>query len=150
VARKSSPTSAPASVYRAFDESGELLYVGMSSGPRERFNQHAKDRPWWDEVARIEVERFPTRAEAARAEVEAIRTERPLHNVVHANARDLDGLREQIATHGARRERAFDDAAIEMAELAQLAPIAIAAGMTKMEFSRLAQISRPTLDDLLR
>jgi len=74
-------------LYRFFDSAGRLLYVGISGNPGRRFHQHSGEKPWWADVDRSTMEHFATRAEAEAAEVAAIKTERPLHNVVHNNDR---------------------------------------------------------------
>jgi len=73
-------------LYRFFDADDRLLYVGIAGNPGRRFHQHANGpdgKPWWSHVARSTMEHFDTREEAAAAEVAAIVTERPMHNVVH-------------------------------------------------------------------
>src|SRR5687767_1150705 len=67
-------------VYRLRDAKGRLLYVGMTSHGFTRWHQHAMTQPWWPDVARIDVEHFPTREDAAQAEENAIRNEAPLYN----------------------------------------------------------------------
>jgi hypothetical protein len=73
-------------LYRFFDADDRLLYIGISLSAVQRAAGHRHRQPWWDDVARMDVEHFPdvTRDEILRIEREAIRTERPLHNVVHA------------------------------------------------------------------
>jgi hypothetical protein len=68
------------SVYRCFDASGRLLYLGHSSNVPVRTSQHALYSPWWPEVARVQAELFATVLEALAAEEDAIRDEHPLHN----------------------------------------------------------------------
>ena len=75
-------------LYRFFDADDRLLYVGIAGNPGRRFHQHANGpdgKPWWSHVARSTMEHFDTREEAAAAEVAAIVTEHPLHNVAHNN-----------------------------------------------------------------
>lgn len=69
----------PTWLYR-LHSSSELLYVGVSSDPRSRFATHRR-KPWWSEVAYVELKWFPSRAAAFAAEREAIATEVPIHNV---------------------------------------------------------------------
>ncbi|WP_197508013.1 GIY-YIG nuclease family protein, partial [Mycobacterium sp. 1245801.1] len=71
-------------LYRFYSRSDRLLYVGITGDPSARFSAHRHTQPWWEEVATIRIERFPTRDEAARAEVVAIQTERPKYNRTHA------------------------------------------------------------------
>lgn len=93
-------------VYRLFDEHGFLLYVGIAADVKARFSQHSKDKPWWPDVARWEVEWFRDRATAAAAEAAAIVEEGPAYNVsgapeprksdeasVERMVADIDGFR---------------------------------------------------------
>lgn len=70
----------PHAVYRFWDASDRLLYVGLTVDPGLRWKAH-KRRDWWRSVARATLEWFPDRASAERAEREAIRNEDPVHNV---------------------------------------------------------------------
>lgn len=78
-----SPDARPADhcLYRHFDGSGVLLYVGITSRIGERIRDHKRHSCWWLEITRIEIERFASRAELIEAEKAAIRSENPLHNV---------------------------------------------------------------------
>jgi hypothetical protein len=105
-------------VYRLYAADDTLLYVGIAYNPKERWRSHARDRAdtWWPLVARRDVEWFATRTEAAAAEVAAIVTEQPLHNVAHTNRdqRPYGGLRSgqkmyELACH-AFGERPFTQA----------------------------------------
>lgn len=49
---------------------GEALYIGASLNPA-RPSQHG-DKPWWSDVAWIEIEHFDTREEAHAAEQEIL------------------------------------------------------------------------------
>lgn len=69
-----------ADLYRHFDASGQLLYVGFSLRGHERQEKHRKQAPWWDRVARIEIQKFQTEAEARAAERLEIAAHRPLMN----------------------------------------------------------------------
>lgn len=68
------------SVYLYFDESGILLYVGITAQGILRNRQHNSDKEWWPLVARQEVEHFSTRVAAREREVELISTYRPPFN----------------------------------------------------------------------
>ena len=76
-------TDSTTDLYRYFDAEGRLLYVGISFSAIARAAQHREDKGWWQDVARMHVEHLPTRSDAVNAERHAIRTEQPLHNVVH-------------------------------------------------------------------
>ncbi|WP_051813489.1 GIY-YIG nuclease family protein [Kitasatospora sp. MBT63] len=75
-------------LYRLFDAAGVLLYVGIASHLPRRFEKHAKDKPWWTDVARKEIEWFDGRSAAESAEEFAIVAERPLHNKKMAREED--------------------------------------------------------------
>lgn len=68
-------------LYRLRDADGALLYVGISQSAMRRLGEHAASKSWWDEVARVDVEHFATRAEAVAAEWRAIGDENPRHNI---------------------------------------------------------------------
>lgn len=80
-------TTAHHVLYRFFDADGALLYVGITMNAPARFGQHRDDKPWWADVARIDMEHFDSREEVLEAEAEAIIAEHPAHNVVHNTAR---------------------------------------------------------------
>ncbi|MEV8494523.1 GIY-YIG nuclease family protein [Streptomyces sp. NPDC052002] len=67
-------------VYRLYDKAGQLLYVGTTASPEDRWGQHAREKLWWSSVARAAVEWHPDRTEALAAERAAIQSEGPLHN----------------------------------------------------------------------
>lgn len=66
-------------LYRHFDASGRLLYVGISLSAVQRLAQHASS-DWSADIRRVDVEVYPTRDAALAAEAVAIRDERPEHN----------------------------------------------------------------------
>lgn len=78
----------PARVYRLFDRSGTLLYVGVTRNWTNRRVAHKRSQPWWGDVCeeRTCFEDFSTCSEALRRELEVIRTEHPLHNVAGVEA----------------------------------------------------------------
>jgi hypothetical protein len=62
----------------------------------------------------------------------------------------MDEIRNALTAHGKARAAAKAKAAEESAAIRELAPRALAAGLTKSEVARLAQVSRPALDAMLR
>lgn len=72
----------PQTLYRMYAVDGTLLYVGITQRQMQRFHQHASQKQWWGDVARIDVQHYPDRQAVADAERAAIETERPRHNVV--------------------------------------------------------------------
>lgn len=77
----------PYFLYRAADETGELLYIGITSNVALRVGQHATAKPWWPEVADIQVEMFPCHKSALAAEKAAIKEGKPRFNITHAKPR---------------------------------------------------------------
>jgi len=75
-------------LYRFFDESGCLLYVGISTVGPSRWKSHSKEKPWWTDVASSTVKHFTTRQAAESAEISAIKSEYPVHNKMHAVTND--------------------------------------------------------------
>lgn len=69
-------------LYRLFDESDRLLYVGVSHKPDVRWGQHSEEKEWWPQVDRRAIEWHDSRGSAERAELLAIANERPAYNVV--------------------------------------------------------------------
>lgn len=67
-------------LYRHFDSNGGLLYVGISLSPTYRLSQHRATAPWFDDIATITIENYPTRQAALEAEARAIHYENPAHN----------------------------------------------------------------------
>lgn len=73
----------PTALYRFFAADNRLLYVGITHRLNGRLSAHKRDKPW-QEVARIELEHYPTREQALAAEERAIKSEKPAWNVVHS------------------------------------------------------------------
>lgn len=71
-------------VYRFFDAADQLLYVGYTVDPIERFSRHSKpyseSTRWWPLQHHYTLVTFDSEADARAAETRAIRLERPLYN----------------------------------------------------------------------
>jgi hypothetical protein len=74
-----------AQLYRHFDATGRLLYVGISLFAFRRLAAHERNAGWWKDVRTVTITPpYRTRAEvAAAAEIEAIRNEKPRYNQQH-------------------------------------------------------------------
>lgn len=70
----------PTQLYRHFDASGRLLYVGISNDARQRLQQHLKCCDWRARFSSMTVEEHPTRGSAVDAEARAILEEHPIYN----------------------------------------------------------------------
>lgn len=67
-------------VYRIYDASGVLLYVGITNNLTVRWSEH-KSKPWWRVAGnRYDVRWYPSRTVAAMEEKHAIMTEHPKYN----------------------------------------------------------------------
>lgn len=70
-------------LYRLYDASGSLLYIGITGKPKTRFAQHAVEKPWWVDVAEIETDSsFVSRVVLEEHERRAIIAEKPCYNTV--------------------------------------------------------------------
>jgi hypothetical protein len=73
-------------LYRFYDASGDLLYVGITGTLSVRMEAHRRESPWWREAEFVSIESYanwdfkPWSAEARKAESHAIRTEYPKYN----------------------------------------------------------------------
>jgi predicted GIY-YIG superfamily endonuclease len=72
-------------LYRVYGENDALLYIGISIDVTVRLEHHSRTQSWWHETSRVEIERLGTsdRAVAEEFEADAIRAERPKHNIIH-------------------------------------------------------------------
>lgn len=70
-------------LYRHYSETGDLLYIGISLNHVQRLTQHQKTASWFEQIQRIEIEKFDSRPEVELAEQAAIKAERPLYNISH-------------------------------------------------------------------
>ena len=68
-------------LYRFFAEDGSLLYVGLTVNPGARLRKHKAEKPWWSTIASITIEQHTSLEELRKAERDAIRTEKPAHNI---------------------------------------------------------------------
>ena len=66
-------------LYRHFDITGALLYVGISVEPKSRIYGHARAH-WYADIVRTTEQWFDDRKVALTAELAAIKSENPLHN----------------------------------------------------------------------
>ena len=71
----------PHYVYRCYDATGALLYVGCTNNPVARLAQHRKSSWWFERTATTRLLVFPNRLYALDRERQAIAEEMPLCNV---------------------------------------------------------------------
>ena len=70
-------------LYRHFDSEGVLLYVGVSLSALTRLVAHQQNSHWFWDIGRVDVSKFETRQASLDAEIQAIRNEKPLYNILH-------------------------------------------------------------------
>lgn len=87
------------SLYRLFDASDRLLYIGISNSALARWEAHRKSKPWWPEVANVSVEHFDSRQAAFAAEALAIKEEGPPYNSQRLVAEPVDEAPEEDLRH---------------------------------------------------
>jgi hypothetical protein len=73
-------------VYKTYDAEWVPLYFGISNDFGRRWQQEAREKSWWPEVAHQTVDWYDDEPTARAAEREAIRAENPRHNIVHRKA----------------------------------------------------------------
>lgn len=74
-------------MYRVFDDTGRLIYVGSSRNWPGRLRNHESASWWFSLVAKIRVQVFPSKDAAQAAECVAIQEEQPAFNVHHTGRR---------------------------------------------------------------
>lgn len=110
-------------LYRLYAADGALLYVGISRSALRRLGQHLAEKPWAEEVARTTVEWFDTREAAAAAEVAAIVTERPRHNIAHNRAQQAQQQHQRWSVESVLRPVVPDNDRLTTAEIAEITRI---------------------------
>jgi len=87
-------------LYRCYDATNTLLYVGMTNDPETRIQYHRRNQPWWHHVDHIRLQNLPNRDALVRAETAAIQLEQPLYNIVNANIRAQSRSRSRLGARG--------------------------------------------------
>lgn len=67
-------------VYRIYDGSGNLLYVGSTTSLKRRLIAHKGTQAWWGDAATVEGEVYPTIEAARLEETQQIAELKPQHN----------------------------------------------------------------------
>lgn len=134
-------------LYRVFDSTGKLLYVGISQNPDIRFGQHSQTKLWWSEVDVRKVEWYETRAEAATAEKVAIKAEMPHWNLHHAVPQISDSEATRIFNE---YRAAREEAALLLPIIKEQAVQGMKAGATATQLAELTGISAEVFRRLAR
>jgi predicted GIY-YIG superfamily endonuclease len=77
------------SLYRFYDATGALLYIGITNSIPRRLGEHDERKPWFANAVRATFEHHPSRAAALTAEKKAIKKEQPRYNIVHNHGREV-------------------------------------------------------------
>lgn len=104
-------------LYRMFNECGQLLYVGATVNIGLRLRDHARLRPWWDEVARIDLERCDSHDELISKESAAILIEGPKYNTIQMKEPSWAGRSMRPKGDGALFQRSSDGVWVGRVEL---------------------------------
>ena len=88
-------------LYRHFDSTGKLLYVGIARNWIARLEAH-QGSVWFKRITEVRLQHFEDEAGARLAEEMAIRSERPLFNVVTPQRRPtvMHALRGYLSSNG--------------------------------------------------
>lgn len=76
----SPPRDGWAAVYRLYSDGGELLYIGSTVNPPQRWSHHKGTKDWWPSVAAYRLDWWPGAEQAYAEEYKAIRAEQPKRN----------------------------------------------------------------------
>jgi predicted GIY-YIG superfamily endonuclease len=71
-------------IYRLYSSEDQLLYIGITNNPNQRFRHHRSTSSWYTKVARQDVRKINcTKDQIELMERDAINRENPAHNVIH-------------------------------------------------------------------
>lgn len=71
----------PTDLYQAFNDNGEILYVGISHNAITRLRQHRSSSAWWPHATWFQVTRYEERRDAEKAEALVVAFDDPPYNV---------------------------------------------------------------------
>jgi hypothetical protein len=74
-------------LYRFYDESDLLLYVGITKNPLTRWEWHASNAAWWPLAEFVALSTYRSRTDCALAEGAAMYHEHPRFNVQYPRPR---------------------------------------------------------------
>ncbi len=87
--------------YRLYDSERRLLYVGTTTDPSRRLREHTA-RSWSESIATVTLEWYQDLVGASEAEMRAIKSEKPIHNVLGNDPREDRRALRNDAWHGTR------------------------------------------------
>lgn len=104
----------PCAVYRHYDAAGALLYVGCSTDPAARLYSHFKESAWAKLIASVTFEWFDDRADAIRAESDAIHEGRPRFNKARNPVAEAGTIQASYSDKVAEMERHLHEAGLSL------------------------------------
>ena len=124
-------------LYRHFDETGQLLYVGVSIGAVSRLEQHHLTAHWSSQIRKVTIEPCAGRADALQKEGMAIITENPLYNKNHTGLPKCKKSNYQLF---------LEKSAAFRAEVKHM----YADGMKQTDIAKKLRVSRARINQILR
>lgn len=106
-------------LYRLYDKTGTLLYVGITANFTRRWSAHSQ-KTWAQRIRKVELEYFASRDRAAAAELEIIKAENPALNSAgkKSNPTDLGKfLTAERCKRGLSRTRAAEKIGCSVSEM---------------------------------
>ncbi|AXH49046.1 G-I-Y Y-I-G endonuclease [Gordonia phage Ecliptus] len=89
----------PHDLYKVYDDTGELLYVGVTVDVKTRLKGHRRYAAWYERVGHIKVWVYPDRMSALDEEARCIAEEHPQHNVTPESRKSEHHRREPEASY---------------------------------------------------
>ena len=86
-------------LYRYFDVSNRLLYIGISINAFRRLAEQIGYLSWFDQIRTVTLQRFKTMRKATKAEQKAIEREHPKFNVSHNRQKKKIRTSEDVADY---------------------------------------------------
>lgn len=80
-------------LYRHYDKSGTLLYIGISNSVLVRLSRHKHSSSWLEDAVRMDTEYFKDKPTAEREEALAIKREKPKFNIRYNNDKPFNTVK---------------------------------------------------------
>lgn len=136
-------------VYRFYNSSNQLLYVGVTHWLDERMRQHQASKDWWPEVDQslTTTERYLDRGMAMMVEAKAILTEAPRYNTAAPHGGRMPNQLTESDAHKLREVmRQWDETEATREELRQI----VANMVGRSSFRAVAEVTGLSTNTLQR
>ena len=91
--------SVPAAVYFVYNDTGDVVYIGVTYDPYARIRNHANTAPWRSEIAEWSADWYLNRRDAEYVELILISEQQPIYNVAGTPLHRAVSLRLVVPTH---------------------------------------------------